>query len=151
MTFFSRDSLTELNSRFEHIITLLYPLVDAAIRWYLARIFLLSGWSKVSDWSSTLYLFENEYRVPLLSPFVAAISASACELMLGAMLFVGFFTRFSALGLFILNGVAVLSYYDTLKASTSALHDHLEWGLLLAGILVSARSGWRLDHYFRRW
>ena len=39
-----------------------------AFRWYVALQFLKSGWLKVSDWDSTLYLFQEEYHVPLLPP-----------------------------------------------------------------------------------
>ena len=39
-----------------------------AFRWYVAWQFLKSGWLKVSDWDSTLYLFQEEYHVPLLPP-----------------------------------------------------------------------------------
>ena len=39
-----------------------------AFRWYVAWQFLKSGWLKVSEWDSTLYLFQEEYHVPLLPP-----------------------------------------------------------------------------------
>ena len=74
------------------------PLFALAIRLYVARVFLLSGLTKIQDWNITLALFENEYRVPLLSPAMAATFGTAAELVLPALLAVGLGTRFAALG-----------------------------------------------------
>ena len=51
------------------------PLLDLGIRLYVADVFFRSGLLKVSNWSGTLYLFENEYHVPLLPPEAAAVLA----------------------------------------------------------------------------
>lgn len=116
------------------------PIADLVARLYVARVFLLSGLSKVQDWESTLYLFREEYHVPLLPPELAAICASAGELVLPMLLAIGLFTRFSALGLFVLNAVAVISYYDALVSTPAGLQDHMEWGIILA-LLFSAQTG----------
>lgn len=118
----------------------LRPAADLAARLYVARVFLLSGLSKVQDWETTLYLFREEYHVPLLPPELAAICATAGELVLPVLLGAGLFTRFSALGLFVLNAVAVLSYYDALVSAPAGLQDHVEWGIILA-LLFTAQTG----------
>ena len=38
----------------------LAPVVDLLARLYIARVFFRAGWSKISDWESTLYLFQEE-------------------------------------------------------------------------------------------
>jgi putative oxidoreductase len=52
------------------------------------------------------------------------------------LLVAGIFTQLSALGLFILNIVAVISYYATLSQSPAAMTDHLQWGLMLAVLMT---------------
>jgi putative oxidoreductase len=124
----------------------LAPVADLAARLYVAKVFLASGWNKIQDWGSTLYLFREEYHVPFLPPDVAAVLAAGGELGLSVMLAIGLWTRFSASGLFVLNLVAVVSYYDVLKDSPVAFQDHLEWGLLLALLIVTGVRQLTLDH-----
>lgn len=129
----------------------LAPLFDLAARAYLAWVFFISGRSKISDWDTTLFLFREEYRVPLLAPELAAVLATAGELILPALLLVGLLTRAAALGLFALNIVAVVSYYAVLKNSPVGLQDHLQWGLLLALVLASPARGLTVDYWWARW
>ena len=109
----------------------LAPIGDLLLRLYVSKVFFWSGLSKIQDWSSTLYLFTDEYHVPFLPPLWAAIGGTAGELVLPVLLTLGLFTRLSALGLFVVNLIAVASYYHVLKDIPSALQDHLEWGLML--------------------
>jgi len=129
-----------------HVLDRLAPVVDLAARLYLARVFFLSGWNKIQDWDSTLYLFREEYHVPLLPPDVAAVMGAGGELGLSVMLAVGLWTRFSASGLLVLNLVAVYSYYDSLMDSPVALQDHLEWGILLSLLVVGKVRQLTVDH-----
>lgn len=129
----------------------LRPIADLVARLYVARVFLLSGLSKVQDWETTLYLFREEYHVPLLPPELAAGVAATGELVLSVLLAIGLCTRFSAAGLFVLNGVAVISYYDALASSPAALHDHMEWGIILA-LLFTAQAGFlSVDRLMASW
>lgn len=123
------------------------PLFALAVRLYVARVFLLSGLTKIQDWNITLALFENEYRVPLLSPAMAATLGTAAELVLPALLAVGLGTRFAALGLFAFNIVAVVSYPDL---SDAGLKDHVLWGALLLVTFFHGPGKWSLDRLFQR-
>lgn len=135
----------------EHgLLDRLAPLVDLAARLYLANVFFASGWNKVQDWESTLYLFREEYHVPLLTPELAAYLGTGGELVLSVLLAIGLWTRFSACGLFVLNIVAVISYYDSLKDSPAALQDHLQWGLLLSLLIVGTVKQLTVDHLLVR-
>ena len=122
-------------------------LFALAIRLYVARVFLLSGLTKIQDWNITLALFENEYQVPFLSPTVAAALGTSAELVLPALLAAGFGTRFAALGLFAFNLVAVVSYPDL---SDAGLKDHLLWGALLAVTFFHGPGKLSADHLIRR-
>jgi putative oxidoreductase len=135
----------------EHgLLDRLAPLADLAARLYIAKVFFASGWNKIQDWESTLYLFREEYHVPLLPPELAAYLGASGELGLSVLLALGLWTRFAACGLMVLNIVAVISYYDSLKDSPVALQDHLEWGLLLAMLIVGKVKQLTLDHLLIR-
>jgi putative oxidoreductase len=124
----------------------LAPLANLVARLYIAKIFFYSGLNKIQDWDGTLYLFRAEYHVPLLPPEIAAALSTAGELGFAVLLAMGLFTRFAASGLFLINVMAVISYYDALKNSPVALQDHLEWGILLALLLTIPAQKLTVDH-----
>ncbi len=111
-------------------------------RGYVAEAFFRSGLTKIRDWETTLALFGDEYKVPLLSPGVAAVLGTAGELVLPVMLVLGLGGRFAALGLSVVNVVAVISLSEIAPA---ALQQHVTWGVLLAGLAVYGGGRWSLD------
>nr|WP_295083249.1 DoxX family protein [uncultured Roseateles sp.] len=116
-------------------------------RCYVAQVFFLSGLSKLRDWSSTLALFEDEYHVPLLPPELAAYLGTAGELALPVLLVLGLGGRFAALGLTIVNFMAVLSLSDLAPA---ALAGHQLWGVLLLLVALWGAGRWSLDAWLDR-
>lgn len=118
-----------------------------AARAYVAWVFFKAGSTKLRDWDTTLFLFEEEYSVPLLSPTLAAYLGTLGELVFPVLLMVGFFSRLSAIGLSIVNLVAVLSLAFIPPA---AMLYHILWGILL--LMVVLWSGGRLsvDFVIRR-
>jgi putative oxidoreductase len=131
-----------------HLPEYLAPVLDLALRLLLANVFFKSGLTKIKTWDSTLYLFSDVYQVPLLDPEVAAWLATSAELGLSALLVLGLFGRFAALGLFILNAVAVISYYSGL--SEAGLSQHFYWGVLLTVLLVTSRGAWSVDAWLEK-
>lgn len=120
----------------------LQPLALLAARLYVAQAFFASGLTKLRDWDITLALFEDEYHVPLLPPDVAAVMGTAGELVLPVLLAFGLAGRFGALGLSVVNVVAVLSLAEIAPA---ALQQHILWGSLLAAIVLWGPGRWSLD------
>ena len=116
-------------------------------RLYVAKVFFMSGLTKLRDWDITLALFMDEYKVPLLSPEVAAVMGTAGELALPVLLVFGLGTRFAALGLSVVNVVAVLSLTEIAPA---ALQQHVFWGTLLAAIAIFGPGRLALDHWVQR-
>ena len=51
----------------------LRPLVLLGVRLWVSWQFLVSGWLKLTTWDTTLFLFKDEYHVPLLPPVMAAV------------------------------------------------------------------------------
>ncbi len=122
----------------------LQPLAALAARIYVAQVFFLSGLTKLRDWEITIALFTEEYKVPLLSPAAAAFMGTAGELVLPVLLVLGLGGRFAALGLFVVNAVAVISLADIPPA---AFQQHIFWGALLAGLAIFGPGRWSLDHF----
>jgi putative oxidoreductase len=109
-------------------IDALQPVFALAVRLYVARVFFLSGLTKLRDWNITVALFTNEYHVPFFMPEMAAALGTAAEVGLPALLAVGLGTRAAAAALFVFNIVAVISYPDL---SDAGLKDHMLWGALM--------------------
>lgn len=125
----------------------LQPLAALVARVYVAQVFFLAGLTKLRDWGTTVALFTDEYKVPLLSPAVAAVLGTAGELVLPILLVLGFAGRFSALGLFVVNAVAVVALSDIAPA---ALQQHFLWGALLAALAVYGVGPWSVDRFIKR-
>lgn len=122
----------------------LQPLALLAARLYVAKAFFLSGLTKIQDWDTTLALFADEYHVPLLPPEVAAVAGTTGELVLPVLLALGLAGRFGAMGLFVMNIVAVLSLQDIPEP---ALQQHIFWGSLLTGVILWGPGRWSVDRF----
>ena len=73
-----------------------YALLALPLRLAAATVFWRSGNGKLANWDTTLYLFEEEYKVPLLPPEFPAQMATAIELTAPVLLVFGLATRASA-------------------------------------------------------
>lgn len=126
----------------------LQPAAQLAARWFVAGVFFRSGLTKIADWETTVLLFSDEYRVPLLSPEIAAVLGTGAELILPALLLFGFAGRFAAAGLFVVNIVAVISVEEM---PIPALQQHIFWGSVLIGLLLWGPGRWSLDRFVWPW
>ena len=129
------------------LLDMLQPLAALLARAYIAQVFFLSGLTKIRDWGTTVALFTDEYKVPVLSPAVAAAMGTAGELVLPVLLLLGLGGRFSALGLFVVNAVAVISLSEIAPA---AMQQHVFWGALLAGLSIYGLGPWTVDRLIKR-
>jgi putative oxidoreductase len=120
----------------------LQPLAALLARLYLAQVFFLSGLTKLRDWDTTVALFQDEYKVPLLPPNLAAVAGTAGEIILPVLLALGLAGRVPALGLFFVNAVAVLSLQEVAPA---AMQQHITWGVLAAALALFGGGRWGLD------
>ena len=109
----------------------------------IAGVFFLSGRTKVEGLltitDSAYSLFETEYRLPLLSPYVAAHAAAYVEHLLPILLVLGLFTRFAALGLFGMTLVIEIFVYPDAWAT------HLSWAAILLPLIARGGGRWSLD------
>jgi putative oxidoreductase len=130
----------------------LQSLFALGARLYVSWQFLKSGYLKVTSWDSTLYLFENEYHTPVLPPHVAAVAGAFGELFFPTLLVLGIVGRLSAVGLFAVNAMAVISYSQVLLAegSEAALGQHILWGTLLVFLIIYGPGKFSLDYLLNR-
>ena len=101
-------TLFALKNRLEQIP---YGLLALVARAALVIVFWRAGQSKVDGWQiteTTFALFREEYRVPLLSPEIAAYLATAQEHLFAILLAIGLASRLGALGLLGMTAVTAL-------------------------------------------
>jgi putative oxidoreductase len=102
-------------------------------------VFFRSGLVKISDWTSTIALFQNEYHVPVLPPELAAYMAASIELGVSALVLIGLFTR---LGVLVLLGmVAVIQVF----VYPTAWPDHIQWLAFMIFLLCRGPGAFSLD------
>lgn len=111
----------------------LQDLILLFIRIWIANVFLRSGLLKIFSWDSTLYLFANEYNVPLLPSELAAILGTTTEICAGVAVLIGFGTRIAAIALLCLTAVIEIFVYP-------GTQEHYYWMILLS-ILISFGAG----------
>jgi len=121
-------------------------VLDLAIRLYVANVFFRSGLTKIEDWDKTVFLFQAEYHVPLLSPETAAFLGTFGELVFPPLLALGLAGRFAALALSVVNIVAVIAYWYVLGKNEAALMSHFYWGVLLLVTLLHGPGKLSVDH-----
>ena len=136
--------LVGLWSTLSRALDALQPAAALAARLYVGQAFFLSGLTKIRDWDTTLALFMDEYKVPLLPPALAAVMGTAGELVLPVLLVLGLGGRFAALGLSVVNVMAVLSLQEIAPA---AMQQHVFWGALLAGLAIYGPGSWTLERF----
>ena len=108
-------------------------------------VFFRSGTQKLSDWSATLMLFENEYHVPLLPPHIAAYMAASMELGGSILVLVGLATRLSVLAL--LGMVLVIQTF----IYPEAWPDHIQWLAYMFILLARGPGRVSLDAFIAAW
>lgn len=114
-------------------------LLQLLLRLGIAGVFWKSGQVKIADWQSTLFLFKDEYRVPLLPPDIAATLAAAGELAFPVLLVFGLATRLSAAALLGMTAVIQIFVYP------GNWMEHLMWASILVTLIAKGPGKVSLD------
>jgi putative oxidoreductase len=128
------------------------PVVDLALRLWVADAFFRAGLVKAHNMDSTIALFENEYHVPVLPPDFAAYLGTGIELVVPLFLAFGLFGRLSAGFMFVYNVICVVSYPDLWPDGFwnglfgDGFTDHKVWGLMLLVTFVYGPGKLSLDY-----
>jgi putative oxidoreductase len=122
-------------------------LLGLIIRVGIADVFWRSGQTKVSGWhvtQTTVQLFRDEYKVPLLPPEIAANLASIQEHLFSVLLVIGLASRLSALGLLGMTAVIEIFVYP------ENWPDHLLWAGALLYVLTRGPGALSVDALISR-
>lgn len=125
-----------------------HSLVALLGRFSIAAVFWKSGQTKVEGFAvdlvegqfafgiprladSAVALFRDEYRLPVVSPELAAVLAAVAEHALPVLLLFGLATRFSALGLLVMTAVIQVLVYP------GAWPTHGVWAAVLLYLVAN--------------
>jgi putative oxidoreductase len=110
----------------------------------IAGVFLRAGLTKIGSWESTVALFADEYKVPVLAPHVAAALSATFEVGCSTLLLLGLGTRLAALPLIGMITTIQLFVYP------QAWSEHLVWSSILLFLLTRGGGTVSLDHLIAR-
>jgi len=126
-----------------------HSFVALLARLVLATIFWRSGETKVEGWhlkASAVYLFREEYKLPLIDPVVAAHLAAFFEHFFPALLVIGLASRAAAMGLLFMTLVIQTFVYP------DAYVDHGLWAIAALVVIARGPGLISLDHLVKaRW
>ncbi|MDX1431467.1 MAG: DoxX family protein [Gammaproteobacteria bacterium] len=138
-----------------------HSLIAFLGRFSIAAVFWKSGQTKVENFAidivsgtfhlgipklspSAVYLFKEEYKLPLLPPELAATLAATAEHVFPTLLLIGLATRFSALGLLVMTLVIQIFVYP------DAYPTHGVWATVLLYLIARGAGVVSLDHLIMR-
>lgn len=113
----------KLNSLISHSFLALCCRISLAAIFFLSARTKVDGFLTVND--SAYTLFQEEYKVPLIPPEIAAHMATYAEHLFPILLVLGLATRLSALGLLGMTAVIQIFVYP------DAWPTHLSWAALM--------------------
>lgn len=136
-------------------------LLALVARFSIAAVFWLSGQTKVEGFKlnfvsgefsfglprlsdSAVALFRDEYRLPFVSPELAAPMAAFAEHFFPALLLMGLATRFSAFGLLVMTLVIEIFVYP------DAYPTHGTWAAVLLYLIVHGPGRFSVDNWLEK-
>jgi putative oxidoreductase len=123
-----------------------HSVLALGARLSMAGVFLMSGRTKVDGGltvsDTAVSLFEDEYKLPLLPPELAAHLATYAEHLFPLLLVLGLATRLSAAALLAMTLVIQVFVYP------SAWATHLGWATLLLYLMGRGPGALSLDAWW---
>lgn len=136
-------------------------LIAVVARFSIAAVFWKSGQTKVEGFaidivegtyqlglprlgSSTVDLFRDEYKLPVLPPEIAAVLATVAEHVFPVLILIGLATRLSALALLIMTLVIQVLVYP------GAYPVHGTWAAVLLVLMAKGAGPLSLDALLAR-
>ncbi|MCW5735913.1 MAG: DoxX family protein [Enhydrobacter sp.] len=114
-------------------------LIELGMRTAVGATFFRSGMLKLQSFDTTITLFRDEYRLPLLPPELAAYLGTAVELSAPVLLVLGVFARGGAAALLAMTlTIQFLVYPENWP-------EHLMWASILAYVLTRGAGALSID------
>jgi putative oxidoreductase len=141
----TRDNLQKIGRRpYDLLDAIPFAVIALVARVATFSVFIRSGTQKLSDWSATLMLFDNEYHVPLLPPHLAAYLSVCIEIGCAVMVLLGLGTRIAVAVLFGLISIIQIFIYP------EAWPDHIQWFAFMLILLARGPGALSFDALIRR-
>lgn len=121
-----------------------YTVLAIPLRLAVATVFWNSAMTKLANWDTAIFLFTDEYKVPLLPPDVAAYMAASIELTTPVLLVLGLLTRPAVLVLLGMTTVIEVFVYP------QAWPTHIQWAAMMFVLLARGPGQLSLDALIRR-
>ena len=138
-----------LHSRFIAVSAWLdrFPLsiLQLGMRVGVGLVFFNAGILKFQSFEFAVKLFQEEYKLPLIDPAVAAHMATFTELTFPMLLFLGLGSRLATLP--ILGQILTIQIF----VYPHAWNDHLFWASVLLFILTRGPGALSLDYLIERY
>jgi putative oxidoreductase len=141
-----------LTRKFESGLALLgripHDLIAIISRLSIAAVFWQLGQTKVDGWQVTdnaVYLFQTEYKLPFVDPWLAAHLAAFAEHFFPLLLVLGLASRLSALALLAMTLVIEIFVYP------DAWPTHGTWAVCFLVIIAGGPGRLSLDYLLSRY
>lgn len=145
----------------DHMTRIPYSLIALLARFSISAVFWLSGQTKVAGFvvnfvsgeftlgwphlsDSAVSLFQDEYRLPLITPHAAALMSAIAEHLFSPLLLIGLGTRLSAAALLGMTLVIEIFVYP------DAYPTHGTWAALLLLLIAQGPGVFSIDHWVAR-
>ena len=122
-----------------------FAMLQLIARISVGAVYWNSGLTKIASWKTTVVLFRDEYKVPVLPPEIAATLAATTELSMPVLLVLGLFSRLATLPM--LGMAFVIQTFVYPEDWT----EHLTWATMLLLILTRGPGPIALDALIDRW
>jgi putative oxidoreductase len=147
----SGGALRTISAKLKGLIGILgrFPqdVISLIARLSVGAVFWQSGQTKLEGWhvsSNAVYLFQTEYKLPIIDPWVAAHLGTFCELFFPILLVVGLASRFAALALLGMTLVIEVFVYP------DAWPTHGTWAVCFLVVMARGPGIFSLDHFVAR-
>jgi putative oxidoreductase len=118
-----------------------FAILQLIFRICVGLVFWNSGLTKIMSWQTTVVLFRDEYKVPLLPPELAAYLATAVELTCPILLIGGLVARLATLPMLAQAFIIEVFVYP------EDWIEHLTWAGMLLLILTRGPGPISLDRW----
>jgi len=124
-----------------------YSFIALTARIFPAAIFWRSGQTKVEGFAikgTAILLFQEEYKLPFVSPWLGAHLAAIAEHVFPVLLVLGLATRFSAFSLLVMTAIIEMFVYPY------AWPTHGTWAACFILLIARGPGTSSLDHLIAR-
>lgn len=140
------NAINNVNKQTDRLEMLKSPACLAG-RLYVSYIFLWAGIKMLSNWYTTLYLFQSTHSTLFLNHEIVAILVTFSSIALSMLLAFCLYPRIAAAGLFILNLIGVTNLSG---ATESELYMQYIWGVILLILIVKSDEFTNLENFVRK-